>query len=87
VTRIVCQCRSKPLQFDRELHKPMHVGLCGNPALLENVMKLSHLHTGYLLQMVQTMYKYETSLVNIPDLLTDEEMMCFYNAYLGGGEL
>ncbi len=65
----------------------MVVGLCGNPALLENVMKLSQLHTGYLVQMVKTMYKYEASLVNIPVLLTNEEEMCFYNAYLGGGEL
>jgi hypothetical protein len=66
---------------------PSMVGLCGNPALLENVMKLSQLHTGYLLQMVQTMYKYETALVNMPDLLTDDEIMCFYDAYLCGGEL
>lgn len=50
-------------------------------------MNLSQLHTGYLSQMVQTMYKYEIALVNIPDLLNDDEIMCFYDAYLCGGEL
>ena len=76
------------MQFDRELYISLHSGLiCGNPALLENVMNLSQLHTGYLSQMVQTMYKYEIALVNIPDLLNDDEIMCFYDAYLCGGEL
>jgi hypothetical protein len=50
-------------------------------------MSLSLMHKEYLLQMVQTMYRYETRLTHMQRLLDDSEMMCFYNAYIGGGEL
>ena len=50
-------------------------------------MPLSLMQKEYLLQMVQSMYKYETRLTHMNRLLDDAEMMCFYDAYICGGEL
>jgi hypothetical protein len=45
-------------------------------------MPLSTLSKEFLFAMVQAMYKYETTLINRTDLLTDEEMLEFYKSYM-----
>lgn len=46
-------------------------------------MKLSQISKEYLFAMVQAMYKYETTLTHMPDLLNDKEMFDFYSTYMG----
>ena len=46
------------------------------------MMPLSTLNKEFLFAMVQAMYKYETTLVNRIDLLTDAEMLEFYKSYM-----
>jgi hypothetical protein len=44
---------------------------------------MSQLSKAFLYSMVQAMYKYEAGCTAQPHLLTDEEMMDFYRAYMG----
>lgn len=46
-------------------------------------MKLSQLNKDYLLEMVQSMYRYEAKLHHMPRLLTTPEEFDFYCTYLG----
>ena len=46
-------------------------------------MRLSDLQKEYLFTMVQEMYHYEAQQFLNPNLLTDDEMMDFYLAYMG----
>lgn len=46
-------------------------------------MKLSDLSTEFIQNMVQSMYKFESTQVKTIDLLTENEMMDFYKAYMG----
>lgn len=44
-------------------------------------MKWSDLNTEFIQHMVQSMYRFETTLVNRLDLLTNSEMQEFYQSY------
>lgn len=47
-----------------------------------NIMHLSTLNKEFLFAMVQSMYKYECSLINTYELLNDKEIHEFYMSYL-----
>ena len=46
-------------------------------------MRLRELNKNYLFTMVQAVYKFEASLVSMPDLLSEEHLMDFYAMYMG----
>lgn len=45
---------------------------------------MKNLSTHYIFAMVQSMYKYEASLIEEPNLLNDDEIIDFFIAYSGG---